>query len=180
MAIFMAVGPWMLGWSIFVFGTLIAAALRRNYEAGLLLVPLGFTSGRYRRWRHWQRNQRRARLAIYFTAHNASRPLSPFTYPPSTPLMRAFSSLCSSSSSAICACSATRSTPPTSLPPRAQRRRKLLIPQEKLDTPGYEVDSVYQPANEVGGDFFHVQTMGSQGLLVVIKATLRATNSKPQ
>ena len=46
--------------------------------------------------------------------------------------------------------------------------QELLIPQEKLATPGFEVDSVYSPASEVGGDFFHVQTMGSEGLLVVI------------
>ena len=29
-----------------------------------------------------------------------------------------------------------------------------MIPREKVDTPGYEVDSVYKPATEVGGDFF--------------------------
>ena len=46
--------------------------------------------------------------------------------------------------------------------------QELLIPQEKLATPGFEVDSVYSPASEVGGDFFHVQTMGRDGLLVVI------------
>jgi len=46
--------------------------------------------------------------------------------------------------------------------------QELLIPQEKPATPGFEVDSVYSPASEVGGDFFHVQTMGREGLLVVI------------
>ena len=63
-AIFVATGLWMLGWSIFVFGTLIAAAVRRNFEAGLLLVPLGFTLVGIARCRHWQRNQWRTRLAI--------------------------------------------------------------------------------------------------------------------
>jgi serine phosphatase RsbU (regulator of sigma subunit) len=43
-----------------------------------------------------------------------------------------------------------------------------MIPQEKLATPGFEVDSIYSPANEVGGDFFHVQSTGDGGLLVVI------------
>ncbi len=46
--------------------------------------------------------------------------------------------------------------------------QELLIPQEKLATPGFEVDSVYSPASEVGGDFFHVQTVGREGILVVI------------
>ena len=50
----------------------------------------------------------------------------------------------------------------------ARSVQELMIPQEKLDTPGFEVDSVYSPANEVGGDFFHVQPTGDGGLLVVI------------
>jgi serine phosphatase RsbU (regulator of sigma subunit) len=49
----------------------------------------------------------------------------------------------------------------------ARSVQELLIPQEKLATPGFEVDSIYSPANEVGGDFFHVQ-MAEGGMLVVI------------
>jgi serine phosphatase RsbU (regulator of sigma subunit) len=43
-----------------------------------------------------------------------------------------------------------------------------MIPQEKLATPGFEVDSIYNPANEVGGDFFHVEAVSDGGILVVI------------
>jgi serine phosphatase RsbU (regulator of sigma subunit) len=43
-----------------------------------------------------------------------------------------------------------------------------MIPQEKIQTPGFEVDSIYNPANEVGGDFFHVQPTEEGGLLVII------------
>ncbi len=43
----------------------------------------------------------------------------------------------------------------------ARSVQELLIPQEKIATPGFEVDSVYSPANEVGGDFFHVQPRAS-------------------
>ena len=43
-----------------------------------------------------------------------------------------------------------------------------MIPQERIATPGFEVDSVYNPATEVGGDFFHVQPTSDGGLLVVI------------
>jgi serine phosphatase RsbU (regulator of sigma subunit) len=50
----------------------------------------------------------------------------------------------------------------------ARSVQELMIPHEKLATPGFEVDSVYNPANEVGGDFFHVQSTGDGGLLVVI------------
>jgi len=49
----------------------------------------------------------------------------------------------------------------------ARSVQELLIPQEKLATPGFKVDSAYRPASEVGGDFFHVQ-MGDGGMLVVI------------
>jgi len=50
----------------------------------------------------------------------------------------------------------------------ARSVQELMIPHEKLRTPGFEVNSVYNPANEVGGDFFHVQSTGDGGLLVVI------------
>jgi serine phosphatase RsbU (regulator of sigma subunit) len=43
-----------------------------------------------------------------------------------------------------------------------------MIPQEKIETPGFEVNSIYNPANEVGGDFFHVQPTEDGGLLVII------------
>jgi serine phosphatase RsbU (regulator of sigma subunit) len=50
----------------------------------------------------------------------------------------------------------------------ARSVQELMIPHEKLQTPGFEVDSVYNPANEVGGDFFHVESTPDGGLLVVI------------
>jgi serine phosphatase RsbU (regulator of sigma subunit) len=50
----------------------------------------------------------------------------------------------------------------------ARSVQELMIPHEKLETPGFEVDSIYNPANEVGGDFFHVQPASDGGLLVVI------------
>jgi serine phosphatase RsbU (regulator of sigma subunit) len=50
----------------------------------------------------------------------------------------------------------------------ARSVQELMIPQEKLQTPGFEVDTVYTPANEVGGDFYHVESTGDGGLLVVI------------
>ncbi len=50
----------------------------------------------------------------------------------------------------------------------ARNVQELMIPRERVDTPGFEVESIYNPANEVGGDFFHVQSTGDGGLLVVI------------
>ena len=34
---------WIVGWAIFVFLTLIIATIQRNFEAGLLLIPLVLT-----------------------------------------------------------------------------------------------------------------------------------------
>ena len=34
---------WIVGWAIFVFLTLIVATIRRNFEAGMLLIPLVLT-----------------------------------------------------------------------------------------------------------------------------------------
>ena len=50
----------------------------------------------------------------------------------------------------------------------ARSMQELMIPQEQIETPGFEVDSVYTPANEVGGDFYHVESTPDGGLLVVI------------
>lgn len=50
----------------------------------------------------------------------------------------------------------------------ARSVQELMIPREKVDTPGYEVDSVYKPAAEVGGDFFHLETTPDGGLLVIL------------
>ena len=50
----------------------------------------------------------------------------------------------------------------------ARSMQELMIPQEQIKTPGFEVDSVYTPANEVGGDFYHVESTPDGGLLVVI------------
>ncbi len=50
----------------------------------------------------------------------------------------------------------------------ARSVQELMIPREKVETPGYEVDSVYNPATEVGGDFFHVEPTPDGGLLVIL------------
>ncbi len=50
----------------------------------------------------------------------------------------------------------------------ARSVQEVMIPQEAPKTPGFEVDTVYSPANEVGGDFYHIQPTAEGGLLVVI------------
>jgi len=50
----------------------------------------------------------------------------------------------------------------------ARSVQELMIPRESPKTPGFHVDTVYTPATEVGGDFFHIQATGDGGLLIVI------------
>jgi Stage II sporulation protein E (SpoIIE) len=164
-AIFVAAGLWMLGWSIFVFGTLISAATRRNFEAGLFLVPLGFSV-----------------VAIADTIIGnilnggpGSAYISPLTIQ-AGPIPIHISTVGGFAGILVIVLIVffrylrvqRDQEHATNELAAARGVQELLIPQEKLATPGFEVDSVYSPASEVGGDFFHVQTLGREGLLVVI------------
>ena len=156
---------WMLGWCIFVFGTLISAAARRNFEAGLFLVPLGFTI-----------------VAIVddivgsvLTAESGSSYSSPLTIQAGPIPIHLLTVGGYAGILVIVLIVFFRylrvqrdQEHATNELAAARGVQELLIPQEKLATPGFEVDSVYSPASEVGGDFFHVQTVGREGILVVI------------
>ena len=163
--IFIATGLWMIGWSIFVFGTLIAAAVRRNFEAGLLLVPLGFTLV----------GVADAVIGNALKSGSAAPYISPLTLQ-AGPIPIHISAVGGYAGILVIVLIVffrylrvqRDQEHATNELAAARGVQELLIPQEKLATPGFEVDSVYSPASEVGGDFFHVQTMGREGLLVVI------------
>ena len=50
----------------------------------------------------------------------------------------------------------------------AQQIQQMLIPEKTDATPGFSVDAVYLPAQQVGGDFFQVFPAGNGGLVVVV------------
>jgi len=50
----------------------------------------------------------------------------------------------------------------------AREIQQVIVPEKGEAFPGYVVDSVYQPARQVGGDFFQVLPAGKDGLLVVV------------
>jgi hypothetical protein len=164
-AIFISCGLWMIGWCIFVFGTLISAALRRNFEAGLFLVPLGFSV-----------------VAVVdgivgnaMNGGTGTPYISPLTIQ-AGPIPIHVSTVGGYVGILVIVLIVffryrrlqRDQEHATNELAAARGVQELLIPQEKLATPGFEVDSVYSPASEVGGDFFHVQTMGRDDLLVVI------------
>jgi sigma-B regulation protein RsbU (phosphoserine phosphatase) len=49
----------------------------------------------------------------------------------------------------------------------ARRVQELLIPPKPPATPGFAVETVYLPANEVGGDFFHLSPAADGSLLLI-------------
>jgi hypothetical protein len=50
----------------------------------------------------------------------------------------------------------------------AQQVQQILLPEQSEAVPGFDVESVYQPAQQVGGDFFQVLPADHGGLLVVV------------
>jgi phosphoserine phosphatase RsbU/P len=155
---------WIACWLLFCVTNLIAATMRRNFEAGLLLFPMvltlvglleGVFSGTMADW----------------TGHSYQSPLTMQVGP--IPIHFAtiadfigvlaivviiffrFLRIHRDRERASSELAAARSV------------QELLIPQ-MTKTPGFEVDSIYNPAAEVGGDFYHVEPTIDGGLLVVI------------
>jgi hypothetical protein len=50
----------------------------------------------------------------------------------------------------------------------AQEVQQVLVPEQANDVPGFTVESVYEPAQQVGGDFFQIIPTDEGGLLVVV------------
>jgi hypothetical protein len=50
----------------------------------------------------------------------------------------------------------------------AREVQQVILPPQGESFPGYLVESVYQPAQQVGGDFFQISRVGDRGLLLVI------------
>ncbi len=156
---------WIIGWSVFIFSTLIAATLRRNFEASLLLLSLVLSLVA---WID-------ALLATRMSFFGGQTYHSPLTLQ-AGPIPIHFEAIAGFTGTFVIVLiifvrflRVQRDQERASSELAAARSvQELMIPQEKLVTPGFEVDSVYNPANEVGGDFYHVQPTADGGLLVVI------------
>lgn len=156
---------WLLGWLAFNVITLVAATVRRNFEAGVLLIPLlltlvgwiepiltGGVSDLGGRPYHSPLTLQAGLIPIHFASIADFASLLSIV----VIIFIRFLRVQQDQERASSELAAARSV------------QELMIPQEKLATPGYEVDSVYDPAHEVGGDFFHLQPDGDGSLLVVI------------
>jgi len=155
---------WILGWLLFVLTTLIRATLKRNFEAGLLLLPLlltlaGWIVPMIAGISDWEGREIPAPLTLYagpIPIHLGSFADVAGILAIVLIIFVRFLRVQREQEHASSELAAARSV------------QELMIPQEKLATPGFEVDAVYNPANEVGGDFYHVQPAPGGGLLVVI------------
>ena len=156
---------WVVGWFVFTVATLSAAALRRNYEAGLLLVPL-LLSGV---------GAIEPVFAAGMSDWSGRAYSSPLTFQ-AGPMPIHFAAIADFVGILVIVViifgrflriqrEQQRATNELAA---ARSVQELMIPEEKPATPGFEVDSIYSPATEVGGDFFHIQPTGDGGLLVVI------------
>jgi hypothetical protein len=156
---------WMIAWVIFVGLTLTISAIKRNYEAALLLLPL--------------------LLSIVGMAELASTASSsawlgapvqsPLTFE-AGPIPIHFSDIADFVGIFVIILiifvrflriHRERERASSELA-AARSVQELMIPRESPRTPGFEVDTVYTPAAEVGGDFFHIEPTGNGGLLIVI------------
>ena len=163
-AVFLLSFFWSLGWLVFVLATLIRATLRRNFEAGLLLLPLlltlaGWIVPMIAGINDWEGREVQAPLTLYagpIPIHLGSFADVAGILAIVLIIFVRFLRVQREQEHASSELAAARSV------------QELMIPQEKLATPGFEVDAVYNPANEVGGDFYHVQPAPGGGLLVVI------------
>lgn len=156
---------WIACWFLFIFITLIAATLRRNFEAALLLLALVLTIVGIM-------EPMVTAAMTDWTGHPFHSPLTiqagpiPIRFAAVADLVgmlvivliifSRFLRIQRDQEQAKSEMAAARSV------------QELMIPREKIATPGFEVDSVYNPAQEVGGDFFHVESRSDGGLLVVI------------
>jgi uncharacterized membrane protein len=163
-AVFLLSFFWSLGWLVFVLATLIRATLKRNFEAGLLLLPLlltlaGWIVPMIAGINDWEGREVQAPLTLYagpIPIHLGSFADVAGILAIVLIIFVRFLRVQREQEHASSELAAARSV------------QELMIPQEKLATPGFEVDAVYNPANEVGGDFYHVQPAPGGGLLVVI------------
>ena len=156
---------WLIGWLIFILSTLIASTLRRNFEAGLLLIPLLLTLVGWivptlsESASNWSGHSYREPLTLQagpIPIHLAAVADFAGILAIVIIIFGRFLRVQRDQERASSELAAARSV------------QELMIPLEKLATPGFEVESVYDPANEVGGDFYHVQPSADGGLLVVI------------
>jgi hypothetical protein len=156
---------WIICWAAFVGLTLTIAAIHRNYEAALLLLPLLLgivglvelisTAGA----ETWIGNPVQSPLT--FEVGPIPIHFSDFAdfvgiFVIILIIFVRFLRIHRERERASSELAAARSV------------QELMIPRESPRTPGFQVETVYNPATEVGGDFFHIEATPNGGLLIII------------
>jgi len=156
---------WILMWLLFVGLNLTIAAMRRNYEAALLLLPLLLSVvglgelASTTASSAWVGNTMQSPLSFQagpIPIHFSDVADFAGIFVIILIIFGRFLRIHRERERASSELAAARSV------------QELMIPRESPKTPGFHVDTVYTPATEVGGDFFHIQATGDGGLLIVI------------
>jgi hypothetical protein len=156
---------WVAMWLLFVGLTLTIAAMKRNYEAALLLLPLLLSVvglgelASTTASSAWMGNTMQSPLSFQagpIPIHFSDIADFAGIFVIILIIFVRFLRIHKERERASSELAAARSV------------QELMIPRESPKTPGFHVDTVYTPATEVGGDFFHIQATGDGGLLVVI------------
>ena len=156
---------WVMMWVIFVGLTLTIAAFKRNYEAALLLLPLLLSIV----------GMGELASTTAASSWNGAKIESPLTFQ-AGPIPIHFSDMADFVGIFVIILiifvrflriHRERERASSELA-AARSVQELMIPRESPRTPGFQVETVYTPATEVGGDFFHIQATGDGGLLIVI------------
>jgi phosphoserine phosphatase RsbU/P len=156
---------WAISWVIFTGLTLTISAIKRNYEAALLLFPLLLSI---------------VGMAEFASTASSTTWLgtqvqSPLTFE-AGPIPIHFSDIADFIGIFVVILiifvrflriHRERERASSELA-AARSVQELMIPREAPQTPGFQVDTVYTPATEVGGDFFHIEPTGDGGLLIVL------------
>lgn len=163
--------PFVILLSVIIPVVLIIHLRRGNREAGILLIPVIcyslFIYADMGLQTLFQFPARRA-IALHWLNLINGYPAGPF----SVPLNSISGILCTLSLAVIMLQrSATMSRRQAQLEGElvaAQEVQRLLVPEDFCSVPGFKVESAYEPAQQVGGDFFQVLPAGDGGVLVVV------------
>jgi len=61
---------------------------------------------------------------------------------------------------------------------QAQELQQVLIPREQPPIPGLEIETVYRPAREVGGDFFQIVVHPIDGSVLIVAGDIAGKGLK--
>jgi phosphoserine phosphatase RsbU/P len=163
--------PFVALYSVVLPGILISAVRRGNRDASILLVPLLLTSSVYFLRLVLLGLEQIPALRVF--AYICSTWLNSTTAGPFTIQPDAVAGILTTFSMALIILlrSNSQSRQQAQLDSELEHARavqQMILPETVESVPGFRLESVYEPAQQLGGDFFQAIPDGTGGLLVVV------------